>query len=233
MSAKTNGKVPSFSSEVRRMVLEFLPVLTATDDAEVVDETMRSWEEVFKMAWPVPEGADEQEMINQFALFIRSLIPVTNVGNVKVRSGLVRDYGKARLSFEIEDYAPRTKAGIQAGFDRCFQTVKLEHERYINEFLTGEQVQSGADDKNTNPAVETIEMPCDKLSIRWEGDKAQVRAHGGNFTKWGVPVYEEVLEASGIDPEQMPAKGQVTKGWRMTVKMRGGKPAKVTAFEQP
>lgn len=218
--------------EIRRMLLEFLPNLEAAEHQDVLTDAVDSWLEVFaRFNGDTLNGLSPEDKAGRFALFLRTLIPIPNVGMVKVSSTLRRDYGAVGISFGLEDYAPRTKAGITAGYERVLQSVMAMHNRYAAENLPKENRQPLAPASNNEPAANIEAIECDRLSVKVDDGKIMIRAHGGRFSKYGVPVYEEVLEELGYTAESIPLTGLPIKGKTMIVRMNGTKPVKVVKFE--
>jgi hypothetical protein len=78
-----------------------------------------------------------------------------------------------------------------------------------------EIVRQAIDDNgNDFPPVNTF--TASKLSVDIHNGKLSFRAHGGQFEKYGVAVYEEVMKAAGLSydptkPENIPN----IAGWRV------------------
>lgn len=75
-------------------------------------------------------------------------------------------------------------------------------------------------------------MPCDKLTVKIEDGKTYYKLWGGEFSKYGVAVYDEVIAETKWT---IPVEGvKFTKGkWVAKVLMKDDKlPRKVVSFEQ-
>lgn len=58
-----------------------------------------------------------------------------------------------------------------------------------------------------------LTFAADTLSVKVEEGKTFFKVKGGKFSKFGVTVWPEVLEAAGIDPQHIPVAGLSLKGW--------------------
>jgi hypothetical protein len=77
-----------------------------------------------------------------------------------------------------------------------------------------------------------LSFPVDSITATVSDGKAYWRVKGGEFQKWGVIVYEEVLAAAGLS-EINPLKPYSEPGmvaWYVT--KEDGKPKKVTKLER-
>lgn len=78
------------------------------------------------------------------------------------------------------------------------------------------------------PAPAALTFPVDQITATVSDGKAYWRVKGGEFQKWGVIVYPEVIEAAGIG-ELNPLKPFTEAGWIASYTLKeNGKPKKVT-----
>lgn len=78
-----------------------------------------------------------------------------------------------------------------------------------------------------------VEIVLDKISIKIENGKRMFSAHGGKYSKFGVPVYPEAMKQFGFDVEQFPIEGMTFENARMNVEMSGDKPKRVVSVSIP
>jgi hypothetical protein len=72
-----------------------------------------------------------------------------------------------------------------------------------------------------------------EISATVADGKVYWRVKGGEFQKWGVIVYSEVLDAAGLTERMNPLKPFAEGGWVATYTLKeNGKPKKVTALRR-
>lgn len=79
----------------------------------------------------------------------------------------------------------------------------------------------------------TVEIALDKISIKIDNGKRMFSAHGGRWSKFGVPIYPEAMKAFGFEVETFPIEGMTFEGATMKVEMQGDKPKRVVSVDIP
>lgn len=87
------------------------------------------------------------------------------------------------------------------------------------------------DNRTNAPTTDVDTFDAERLTVEVKDGKARYRVMGGKYSKWGVPIYDEVLARCGIDPATIPIAGLDLSGRVAHVLMQGGKPSKVTRLE--
>jgi len=83
------------------------------------------------------------------------------------------------------------------------------------------------------PVAPATSFAVSEISATVADGKVYWRVKGGEFQKWGVIVYSEVLDAAGLTERMNPLKPFTEAGWvaHYTLK-ENGKPKKVTRLER-
>lgn len=130
-----------------------------------------------------------------------------------------------------------------AGFCVEFETPELKDRHELLSVLPrfeGELIEAGyAPLISSQPAAASSAAPqgpaafaVDSITASVSDGKAYWRVKGGEFQKWGVIVYEEVLKAAGLS-ELNPLKPYSEPGLIAYYSLKeDGKPKKVTRLER-
>lgn len=99
------------------------------------------------------------------------------------------------------------------------------------EILDGQPV--AVQNLQSGPAAPATSFAVSEISATVADGKVYWRVKGGEFQKWGVIVYSEVLDAAGLTERMNPLKPFAEAGWvaHYTLK-ENGKPKKVTRLER-
>ena len=140
------------------------------------------------------------------------------------------------------------KAQIQVvspnGFVTIFETPDLPDRHTLLEVLPrfeAELLEAGYDPIETNrptsaPAAQPTELAgfmVDSITATVSDGKAYWRVKGGEFQKWGVIVYDEVLERAGLLATLNPLKPYSEPGMVAYYSLKeNGKPKKIIRFER-
>lgn len=85
---------------------------------------------------------------------------------------------------------------------------------------------AGGSDYITEPAIELLH--------EFSGGKHLYKVKTPRFTKWGVPLYPEVLPSFGYSEDNPPPMGSTAlDGWKVEILMDGDKPKKITSATKP
>lgn len=112
---------------------------------------------------------------------------------------------------------------------RAYNTIYDQMRNARTEYEALNRINS--DSKQNAPAVDVETFEAEKLTVEVKDGKVRYRVMGDKYSKWGVPIYDEVLTRSGIDPQSIPIAGLDLSGKVAHVLMQGGKPSKVTRLE--
>lgn len=142
------------------------------------------------------------------------------------------------------------KVQSPAGFEITFETPEIENRHVLLEVLPrfeAELIEAGYEPVSVSqadmsqPGAPAPAQPVnggqasflvDKITATVDDGKAYWRVKGGEFQKWGVIVYPEVLEAAGLG-ELNPLKPFSEPGMVAHYSLKeDGKPKKVTKLER-
>lgn len=142
----------------------------------------------------------------------------------------------------------RIKVQSPNGFEVEFETPEIESRHTLLEVWTrfeAELIEAGYEPVSDQASVSqvTASQPgapangqasflVDRITATVDDGKAYWRVKGGEFQKWGVIVYQEVLEAAGLG-ELNPLKPFSESGLIAYYSLKeDGKPKKVTRLER-
>lgn len=129
------------------------------------------------------------------------------------------EFGADR-TFNIESAAHR-----QAGYEALSRAVMKDLTGWVSRHAGAMgPLAAGASGGGVAQVEQVISVQT--LVHEYANDQHRFKVRGGNFTKWGVPVYPEVLEAWGTNPANIPM-GELAFDGSARILMNGNKPKKV------
>ena len=137
-----------------------------------------------------------------------------------------REIGSALVKYGITAEVSKSETAEQRS--RVLNAMRRELEHHL--FLAGareETTRSNGASPKTDYEQETI--PCEHISHDFVDGKHRIRLHGGRWTKFGVPIYPEVMTPLGWSESNVPLGKNEKKGM-MTVMLKNSQPVKVLAF---
>lgn len=151
----------------------------------------------------------------------------------RVNLSVSRDFGLERVTVSVnvmpdDDSAGALFAATEEGFNYISNTFK---HYAANHLPAGQQVQPAA---SRAVGESYIEFPAQFIALEVKDGKAYYKIKGGNYTKHGVRVWEEVLVNAGIDVASMPLTGMKLEGLNAVAMIYNGdtkNPKKVTALK--
>jgi len=195
--------VPEADDKMLAIVSEFMldvKQLSRFETREQAGSAFKAWCRTHR---PKPKPAEEQTITVQIT---------KNYGGVSVTLGwsgvfVVRSSGDVRAAFQTAHDTVESQFG-------WFERDKLPS---VNAPLAG-----SADAGNAQFFGDVIE-------VEQRNGKTFYKIKGGQWEKFGVRVWPEVLKAAGIDPDQLPV-GESRLARDCAVEMNGDKPKKVISI---
>ncbi|NJL55936.1 hypothetical protein HC928_12650 [bacterium] len=146
------------------------------------------------------------------------------------RVTITRNYGPVSVTLDFSNVLDETMTGHDAinKINGAAHIVTEAHRLIASEHVPKMGTDAVPFETKTNTAAT---VPITKITKRTEGGKVYIRAHGGAWQKWGVPVYEaregqdwitHFIRSGG---DELPEPGR-----SMIVEVVDGKPKRVTAF---
>lgn len=147
-----------------------------------------------------------------------------------VRAEIKRNYGKHEITFGLSEQVECTSSGEVKEAFLSLQSL-LENQISIYEAVSlphitlpkVENSQASADSSSDSFQLESIKVES-------QNGKKRVRACGGGYTQWGVPVYAEC--ATDLDIAKLDYGVHNFKNLNLTVKveLEGGKPKRAISI---
>lgn len=148
---------------------------------------------------------------------------------VKISMSISKHYGAESVAIGAEKtYLIASPHDHLRAVDALAAAIHEMHEHYASAHLPQTNPTSGLSPRGIADALEEIKV--EEIKVEEKGDKRYYKLAGGKYAKWGVRVWDEVLDASGINGQDLPVGVSPMSG-RATVMLREGKPHKVIAFE--
>lgn len=138
-----------------------------------------------------------------------------------------RQYGREKVTFTLgAHFDINSGAGRTANYDRLVDAINIEHMRYARDRAqNGTSDQNPASDSSAHPGE--IRVQADRLVVEVKDGKRMYKVKAGQFTRFGVPFYNEHIKASGVNPEEIPDSGYDLKNYDAVIQMNGEKPVRV------
>lgn len=151
----------------------------------------------------------------------------------KVIVQITKHYGAVSVTFGLEKDCEISK-GSDFFDNRAKLQALVEHEfrEYEANSLPKQRPGQPAPLLSGESSA-TVEIALDKISIKIENGKRMFSAHGGRWSKFGVPIYPEAMKAFGFEVETFPIEGMAFEGATMKVEMQGDKPKRVVSVDIP
>lgn len=148
-----------------------------------------------------------------------------------VRAGLRRNYGKHEVYYELSEEILATSTGQVRDAFINLQTL-LENQIAVYEQVSLPHVklpdvQSG--DSETTPAPDDFNLEC--IKVEFTNGKRIVKATGGQWTKHGVPVYEECSTDLPIETLDYGVHDYRHLNLRVKADIVGGKPKRAVSIK--
>lgn len=137
-------------------------------------------------------------------------------GNFTIRNNAALERVNESLLNMLESEYSRISAKLHKGFALPSQAIKPNA-------MTNGKVQLEAGE---------ITVPITHLDTLYQEGRKMVRAYGGDFTKHGIPIYDEVLRTIGLSEKDMEVAKQLPINRTAIVRMKsdGKNPQKVKGW---
>lgn len=149
-------------------------------------------------------------------------------GKVHVKVNLTRRYGDLTVELgAVTDRAiPVTDGNYQKAVAVLTAVIDATFADMESNYIPGHPFAQQAGHRE---AVSTTrDFDVTKVIVSHDGKQTKMRIFGGSYHKWGVPVYEEVIEAHTILSEL--GLGEHTpEGWKATAQLENGKAKRVVS----
>lgn len=139
---------------------------------------------------------------------------------LKVR--MSRNYGTTTVEFEL--------SAADVEIDGQSIQADLLTSKIIANFAHFEEQTLKQLGKSAKPAVEynELKVPATKLYYQLKEGKRSYRVACGQWSKFGVSIYPEVMEKCNINPKEIPEDGhEFPKGTFAIVQLENGEPKRV------
>lgn len=128
-----------------------------------------------------------------------------------------------KLGSHFRVSSPNDRLSAQNSLFQAIYALKSDWER------TSMQRPQNAPSEPRKEADTVLTRACTKLVIDMKDGKKSFKIKGGEWEKFGVRVFPEVLKAAKIKPDEIPLEGMDMEGWDMFILMKpDGNPDKVT-----
>ncbi|MFW5692453.1 MAG: hypothetical protein ACOCX3_03795 [Chloroflexota bacterium] len=207
--------------------------LLDTDDAFAIDAELDKFAE-----WKAANRPGAKDISGTFEDFKHWVthwrgVPQRVDGAITLHVSITRNYGPVVVAlgetsdWYLSDFSEQLKAT---------QIISEKLWRMHDDWVRSTGARMGVD-KNasqtttTTAASATVTETADEITVNLTNGKRLYRVKGGRYSTWGVPIYPEVLRASGYDnPEaQIPDAGLKISG-NFTVEIIDGKPKRVLSL---
>lgn len=153
------------------------------------------------------------------------------------RSYALPDGGTINLSIGGQ-FSVRNSGTLGRINDGLMNMLESEYSRLLAKMFKDWQPPKMTDQKQITPRGATQLSTDEKtvsithLDVLYQDGRKMVRAFGGEFTKHGIPIYQEVLRGMDLDESKMEIAKQVQVNRTAIVKMRpdGKNPIKVIGW---
>lgn len=108
-----------------------------------------------------------------------------------VRAGLRRNYGKHEVYYELSEEVSVSSTGqVREAFINLQSLLEEQITVYEKVSLPHVQLPAGVVEK-PNGSNDDSTFTLETIKVEFVDNKRRVRAVGGNFKKYGVPVYDD------------------------------------------
>lgn len=124
-----------------------------------------------------------------------------NVAVLKVE--ITRHYGAVSITYGLSgSYEIQYRDDITKAYAELREIVEAQH--HIALANNPDLMPAPPTGTNQSGGQSLIELLCTHVRREFVDGKDRIRLVGGEFTKYGIPVYDEFMSSLGIDPETLP-----------------------------
>lgn len=148
----------------------------------------------------------------------------------KYRARITRTYGDVQATFEIENDIEGDMNELGDKVNGATLLLNAMHERFASELLP--QMNPTITQSNDTGGTQSVVIDVTKIERNRQGGVDRIRVFGGNYQKWGVPAYPEMIDQSPLLTSMIKQGDDVAhpEGYKATIQVVNGKPKRVTAL---
>lgn len=144
----------------------------------------------------------------------------------RVTAKITRNYGAVSVEFQLDGDAASTQQAVELALGLAASVGEM-HRRFASEQLAGMKIEPP---RGSGVRADETVVDLEYIGKEQRNGSTLLRCYGGNYKKWGVPMYEEahrqypdVTEFIASDRSRL----FFDKGATMIVQMVDGKPKRV------
>jgi len=148
-----------------------------------------------------------------------------------IRVGVRRSYGAHEIYYEISE-----QIEVESGEERrsAFLNLQaqLDDQVKVYEEISLPHVKLPAGTKGSGAASVSLEtFPLELIKVEFQDGSKRIKACGGKYMKWGVPVYKECFTELPIETLAYGPHDYRDLKLTCTADVEGGKPVRVRAIK--
>lgn len=149
-----------------------------------------------------------------------------------LRAGCTRKYGAHEVYFEIaEQVECKSGEDRRTGFLNLLAQLDDQIKHYEHFILPTVKLPHGQQPANGGNGSSTKEIKPDSISVEFTSGKRMVSLKGGEYQKFGVPLYKECDTAWPIETAEFGIHDLKESGLIAIVEIVGGKPKRVLSLK--
>lgn len=200
------------------------------------DDTMRPWDyepylKVYNDMRVSGQDIEDFTTPNSAALYIvdrandKYGAPETTSAATVVEAGATIDYGVIQMRFSLSrEFVTHSEQQRQRAWSKLMDEIMDMHRIASDNMPAVAQASRGQPPGQTTQTIQTTHLRKEFYKDKW-----RIKLLGGSWSKHGVPVYPEMFEALGINPDELePGDHEFVMSVGVLVSS-SGKPLKVIA----
>lgn len=150
----------------------------------------------------------------------------------RIEVSITRKYGMIDIGFSISRVvSSKDKDECRIVRERLIYEVNQAHADFASKYLPQEKSPNSAQNYDNSTQEGMVEFSPTKISVKVENGKTLFRLHGGAWSRFGVPLYDEILIASGFHPQDIPYTGLPLSGYTAVAQVVKGQPKRITELK--
>lgn len=196
-----------------------------------MDTIVRSTLDNFFAEFETPDTMAVGAVYDEFVLwFTRNEVALSAHNRETMSMTTTVNYGAVTITFSQQStFIIRSQIERFIAEDFLLARLAEMQQHYEAVHLAKVKLPPAIDAKNVEPVSETETWDAARIVPNIYEGKRFHRVFGGRWSKFGVPIYEEVLAKSGL-PLPIPDTGLELPGYVATCQLQGGKPKRVTSL---
>lgn len=155
----------------------------------------------------------------------------SNTRTINIRASISRHYGNVTVTFGMDEYIDVSSGAMRRdAMNNLVEQINDQHDVYASEFLHKEK-NYGATVDFKKPDAGKIRVEANKLVCEVKGGKRYFSFICAGYQKFGVRVWDDVLQPSGLMDELGDNFAMDMRGVTLTVDTLS-KPHKVIRIER-